>query len=76
LYDRVGGMFSSQAVFDEVLAEATKDYGCLVIDNRPTTSPEEDLNNRAFWYRADRLLNKTWRTCYDVFWEMDKTQSD
>jgi hypothetical protein len=73
LYDRVGGMFPNQAVFDEVLTDATKDYGCLVIDNRQT-SPSGEY--RAFWYRADKMLDKTWRTCYDVFWEMDKTQRD
>ncbi len=65
LYDQVCGMFPNQAIFDEVLDSVTENYGCLVIDNRPSSRGREC----AFWYGADPLVEKTWRTCSDVFWD-------
>ncbi len=67
---RICGMFPNQAVFDKVLNEVTADYGCLVIDNRPASRGGQC----AYWYRADLLQRKTWRTCHDVFWNLDVEQ--
>lgn len=75
LYDRICGMFPSQNVFDQVLDEVTADYGCLVIDNRPASRGGR-IAECAYWYRADPLQGKTWRTCDDVFWDLDEVMEE
>jgi hypothetical protein len=43
------GMFSKIDDFDRVFRECTKDYGCMVVDNR---KPADNINEKVFWFKA------------------------
>jgi hypothetical protein len=49
LYEHYAGCFPSFEMFRKVFMEVTKDFGCLVIDNKDR-SP--DITKKCFWYRA------------------------
>jgi hypothetical protein len=65
LYDHYAGMFPDYNMFSQVLAECTKDYGCLVIDN---VTKSEKLEDQVFWYKADISKHNNFRLCDDSFW--------
>lgn len=68
LYEHYAGMFPSFDMFRAILAQCTKDHGCLIIDNASTS---EKLEDQVFWYRAD--TNKPgfndFKLCYPIFWK-------
>lgn len=65
LYDHYAGMFPDYNMFSQVLAECTKDFGCLVIDN---VTKSEKLEDQVFWYKADISKHNNFRLCDDSFW--------
>lgn len=67
LYDHYCGMFDSFEIFEQVLDECTKDYGCLVIDN---TTPSDKLEDQVYWYKADITRLKNIKLCEPQFWNM------
>lgn len=66
LYDYYAGMFPTFEMFNQVLNECTKDYGCLVIDN---TTTSDKLEDQVFWYRADLTHLNKFKLCDEMFWE-------
>ena len=66
LYEYYAGMFPTFEMFNQVLNECTKDYGCLVIDN---TTSSDKLEDQVFWYRADVAKLNHFRLCDPLFWE-------
>lgn len=69
LYEYYAGMFPSFDMFNQVLKECTKDYGCLVIDN---TTTSDRLEDQVFWYKADIDALKNFKLCDDVFWQAER----
>ena len=51
LYDHYAGMFPSFDAFRTVFMECTKDYGCMVINNRIKSSAQ--LEDKVFWFKAE-----------------------
>ena len=49
LYTNYAGVFPTQNAFESVFRECTKDYKCMVIDNR---SPADKLSDKVFWFKA------------------------
>ena len=49
LYNIYGGMFPTYELFTNQLNKATQKYGCMVIDNNPTS---DKLVDQVFWYRV------------------------
>lgn len=49
LWDNYANMFPSLAMFEKVFSECTKNYCCMVIDNR---KPTDTIQEQVFWYRA------------------------
>lgn len=68
LYDYYAGMFPSFDMFNQVLDECTKDYGCLVIDN---TTGSGKLEDQVFWHRADLPKLKHFSLCDPIFWKAE-----
>lgn len=66
LHEYYAGMFPTFEMFNQVLSECTKDYGCLVIDN---TTSSDKLEDQVFWYRADMAPLKRFKLCDDIFWK-------
>lgn len=65
LYEFYAGMFPTFDMFNQVLNECTKDYGCLVIDN---TTSSDKLEDQVFWYRADIKNLNNFKLCDEMFW--------
>lgn len=65
LYEYYAGMFPTFEMFNQVLNECTKDYGCLVIDN---TTSSDKLEDQVFWYRANMAPLKKFKLCDEIFW--------
>ena len=51
LYEHYAGMFPSRDIFDQVFAQVTENYGCMVINNRIKTP---DITKKIFWYRSSK----------------------
>lgn len=66
LFRNYAGIFHTLDMFIQVHNVVTKDYGCLVIDN---TSQSDKLEDQAFYYKATVRDPKSFRVCYDEFWE-------
>lgn len=49
LWDNYASMFPTLAAFDKVFTECTKEYCCMVIDNRKAT---DDVKEKVFWFKA------------------------
>lgn len=49
LYEHYAGCFPTFEMFRKVFLEVTRNYGCLVIDNR---NRDSDITKKCFWYRA------------------------
>ena len=49
LWDNYASMFPTIAAFDKVFTECTKDYCCMVIDNRKAT---DTIQEKVFWFKA------------------------
>ena len=62
-------MFPSQGFFNSVLEQVTDDYGCLVIHN---SCKSTKLEEQVFYYKADPSHGSNWRTCLDMFWEINE----
>lgn len=66
LYEYYAGMFPNYDMFNQVLEECTKDFGCMVIDNTTTSSRLED---QVYWYKANySRLRKGFKMCDPLFW--------
>lgn len=65
LYEYYAGMFPNYEMFNQILNECTKEYGCLVIDN---TTTSDKLEDQVFWYRADPSKHKSFKLCDEMFW--------
>lgn len=65
LFEYYAGMFPTFEMFNQVLDECTKDYGCLVIDN---TTASAKLEDQVFWYKADIKNLNNFKLCDDMFW--------
>ncbi|AXN90946.1 putative VV A32-like packaging ATPase [Namao virus] len=50
LYDNYAGMFPNQNIFNAVFDQITKDFKCMVINNR--YKKDNNLENKIFWYKA------------------------
>jgi hypothetical protein len=49
LYEHYAGMFPTLAIFEQVFAEITEDYGIMVIDNRVHS---KNITDKVYWYKA------------------------
>lgn len=49
LFKHVANKLKSRQVFEQVMEQCTKNYGCVVIDNRCNTGV---ITDAVFWYRA------------------------
>ncbi len=49
LHQHWAGVFPSLDAFEQVFAQVTQNYGCMVINNRIKTT---DLTKKVFWFRA------------------------
>jgi hypothetical protein len=49
LWKHWAGVFPSLDAFEQVFAQVTQDYGCMVINNRIKSM---DLSKKVFWFRA------------------------
>lgn len=68
LYEYFCGMFPSQGYFNSVLDQVTDDYGCLVVHNACKSTRLED---QVFYYKAELHPDSNWRTCLDMFWDLN-----
>lgn len=66
LFEYYAGMFPTFEMFNQVLNECTKDYGCMVIDN---TTSSDKLDDQVFWYKSDIANLKKFKLCDDIFWK-------
>lgn len=69
LYEYYAGMFPTFEMFNQVLNECTKDYGCLVIDN---TTSSDKLEDQVFWYKAEVPKLNNFRLCDPIFWNAQR----
>lgn len=67
LFLHVANKCKSRQVFEKIMDEATKNYGCVVIDNRCNTGRIEDA---VFWYRAKK--RPPFRCGSERFWQFAK----
>jgi len=51
LWDNYASMFHTQAAFDKVFSECTKDFCTMVIDNR---KPADDISEKVYWFKAKK----------------------
>tara|TARA_R100001163_G_scaffold63272_1_gene54915 strand:+ start:3758 stop:4684 length:927 start_codon:yes stop_codon:yes gene_type:complete len=65
LHQYYAGMFPTYEMFNQVLNECTKDYGCMVIDN---TTGSDKLEDQVFWYKAKIDKVNNFKLCDPVFW--------
>ena len=49
LWDNYASMFPTYSTFEKVFTEYTKNFCCMVIDNR---TQQDDINDKVFWFRA------------------------
>lgn len=68
LYDYYAGMFPTFEMFNQVLNECTKDYGCMVIDN---TTSSDRLEDQVYWHRAELTKLKHFKLCDEIFWNAE-----
>jgi hypothetical protein len=52
LYEHWAGVFPKFDLFEQVFAQVTSDYGCMVINNRIKTT---DLTKKVFWFKAKKV---------------------
>jgi hypothetical protein len=52
LYEHWAGVFPKFELFEQVFAQVTNDYGCMVINNRIKTT---DLSKKVFWFKAKKV---------------------
>lgn len=51
LHEHWAGVFPKLDLFEQVFAQVTQDYGCMVINNRIKTN---DLTKKVFWFKAKK----------------------
>ena len=51
LWRHWAGVFPTLDAFEQVFAQVTQDYGCMVINNRIKST---DLSKKVFWFRANK----------------------
>ena len=51
LYEHYAGVFPTKDLSDQVFAQLTDDYGCMVIDNRVRST---DLTKKVFYFKAKK----------------------
>ena len=52
LWDNYASMFHKFNTFEQVFDQCTKDYGCMVIDNR---KPADNINKKIFHFKVNNL---------------------
>jgi|694.fasta_scaffold00594_27 hypothetical protein len=65
LWKNYAGVFQTFDMFLQILNQATKNYGCLVIDN---TSQSDKLEDQVYIYKAALRENDDFKLCYKEFW--------
>lgn len=55
LHEHYAGIFPKFDLFDQVFSQITEDYGCMVINNRLSTT---DISKKVKWFRANPKLPK------------------
>ena len=73
LYEHYAGMFPSRDIFDQVFAQVTENYGCMVINNRIKTS---DITKKVFWYRSNKIDTFVLGCEKYIKWDKDNYDKD